>query len=259
MICFAAITPHPPIIIPGIGKVEDLSLVQKTILAMERLRGYLKKTKPDTIIIISPHAPLEIDSFGINSARILEGSFSYFGLDKDIHFENDLEISRKIKKISLLKNINTHCYHGALDHGALVPLYYLTENIKPKLIHLSFSGLNFLSHYQYGEIIGELLQNGYKRTAVIASGDLSHRLIRGVPAGYSSSGIEFDQKLIEFLKEKKVKDILNFDSDFAEEAGECGLRSIIMLLGIAKKEKYNFELLSYEGPFGVGYMVARLI
>lgn len=259
MICFAAIVPHPPIIIPGIGKENDLVQAKKTILAMERLRGDMKKTKPDTIVIISPHAFLEADSFQINVARILKGGLSYFGLDKNFEFENDLEISRKIRKISMLKNIKTNCYHGALDHGALVPFYYLTESIKPKLTHLSFSGLDFLSHYRYGELIGEILMDNPKRIAVIASGDLSHRLIPGAPAGYSPVGKEFDQELINFLKGKKEKDILNFDRDFVDKAGECGLRSVIMLLGILKKEEYNFDLFSYEGPFGVGYMVGRLI
>lgn len=259
MICFAAITPHPPIIISGIGKAEDLAQVQKTISAMERLSENLEKIKPDTIIIISPHAPLEMDSFGINSARILEGNLSYFGSDRNFEFENDLEISRKIKKTSLLKKIKTNCYHGALDHGALVPLYFLTENIKPKLVHLSFSGLDFLSHYRYGGIIGEISDDNLKRVAIIASGDLSHRLITSAPAGYSLRGKEFDQKLIECLKEKKEKDILNFDTAFIEEAGECGLRSIIMLLGIVKSKEWHFNLFNYEGPFGVGYMVGRLI
>lgn len=259
MICFAAIAPHPPIIIPGIGEGEDLKRVQKTILAMERLRQDLEKTKPDTIILISPHAPLEFDSFGINSAQALTGDLSGFGLDKQFEFKNDLEIAREICEISLARKINAHFYESALDHGAMVPLYYLIENIKPKLVHLSFSGLDFLSHYQYGELIGEILADNFKRVAVIASGDLSHRLTSGAPAGYSFQGKKFDQKLIEFLKEKKENDILNFNETFVEEAGECGLRSIIMLLGIVKLEEWHFDLFSYEGPFGVGYLVGRLI
>ncbi len=259
MICFAAIAPHPPIIIPGIGAGEDLKRVRKTILAMERLRQDLEKAKPDAIIVISPHAPFEFDSFGINSAQALKGDLSGFGLDKQFCFKNDLEIGREIREISLAKKINVYFYESALDHGALVPLYYLTENIKPKLVHLSFSGLSFSNHYQYGELIGETLADNSKRAAVIASGDLSHRLIPGAPAGYSSSGKIFDKKLIEFLKEKREKDILNFDSAFIDEAGECGLRSIIMLLGIVKSKEWSFDLLSYEGPFGVGYMVGRMV
>ncbi|MBC7194507.1 MAG: AmmeMemoRadiSam system protein A, partial [Caldisericia bacterium] len=41
-----------------------------------------------------------------------------------------------------------------------------------------------------------------------------------------------------------------------EEAGECGYRSILTLLTLMPFEKYKAEVLSYEGPFGVGYLVA---
>ncbi len=259
MICFAAIAPHPPIIIPGIGAPEDLKRVQKTILAMENLRENLEKTKPDTIVIISPHAPFEFDSFGINLAKILAGDLSNFGLDKNFEFKNNLKIAKEIKKIFLSEKINVSFYESALDHGALVPLFYLTKNIKSEIVHLSFSGLDFLSHYQYGELVGEILENNPDRVAVIASGDLSHCLIPDSLAKCTPAEQNFDQKLIEFLTAKKEKDILNFDRAFVSEASECGLRSIIMLLGIIKSREYYFELLSYEGPFGVGYMVAKLI
>lgn len=259
MICFAAITPHPPIIIPGIGETKDLELAHNTIFAMDRLTQGLEGSKPDTIIVISPHAPFGQDFFGINSVKNLKGNLTDFGLSDEFHFENELEIAQNIKRASSEKKISAQFFESELDHGALVPLYYLAEDVRIKLVHLSFSGLDFFTHYQYGEVIGQVLANSSKRIAVIASGDLSHRLMPGAPAGFSFKGKKFDQRLIDLLKEKKVKDILNFDIDFVSEAGECGLRSIIVLLGIIKSEKYNFELFSYEGPFGVGYMVARLI
>ncbi len=259
MICFAAIAPHPPIIVPGIGKEEDLKQVKKTILAMERLREDLEKAKPDTVIVISPHAPFDFGSFGINSAPVLAGDLSAFGSGKQLSFENDSNIIQQIKKVSLAENISAHFYKSALDHGALVPLCYLTENIRPKLVHLSFSGLDPVSHYQYGELIGGISADSPKRIAVVASGDLSHRLIPDAPAGYSPAGKKFDRELIGFLEEKKEKEILNFDGGFVEEAGECGLRSIIMLLGTVKTKEWHFDLFSYEGPFGVGYLVGRLV
>jgi len=43
------------------------------------------------------------------------------------------------------------------------------------------------------------------------------------------------------------------------EAGECGLRSFSFLLGIleASGALWQPEILSYEGPFGVGYLVVN--
>jgi aromatic ring-opening dioxygenase LigB subunit len=43
-----------------------------------------------------------------------------------------------------------------------------------------------------------------------------------------------------------------------QSAGECGLRSIVILMGALDGLKVKPEILSYEGPFGVGYLVASL-
>lgn len=257
MITFAAITPHPPIIIPGIGRPEDLKLVSKTISAMENLGKKLEKAKPDTILLISPHAPTDYSTFVINSSPKLVGSFVDFGYDKDFEFKNNLDLVEEIAARANEKDIPVHFHEGFLDHGALVPLYYLTKNVKPKLVELSFSFLDFKKHYAYGEMIGDILAKVKQNIAVVASGDMSHRLMPGAPAGYSPRGKEFDEKLIDLLSENDVNGILNLDLNFVEEAGECGLRSIIILLGILKGN-FNFNLINYEGPFGVGYLTASL-
>lgn len=257
MIIFSAIVPHPPIIIPGIGREEDLKLVRKTISAMKKLRRDLTTARPDTVLVISPHAPLKPYSFGINSAAELRGDLLAFGLSKSFVFPNDRELAEKIHRFAAADRIASHFYEGPLDHGALVPLYYLTKDIKPKLVHLSFSMLDFLSHYHYGEAIGNACFDSFERIAIVASGDLSHRLILDAPAGYSPQGRKFDEKIKRLIAKKDIEGILNLDLKFVEEAGECGLRSFIILLGILKGE-YSFDLLNYEGPFGVGYLTAQL-
>lgn len=257
MINFACITPHPPIIIPGIGRSEDLKLVKKTIKAMEKLREDLEKVNPDTILIISPHAPVNANGFLINSDAQLKGSLIDFGLDEDFSFKNDYELMEKIGYYSDNAGIIVHFHESFLDHGALVPLYYLTKNIQPKLVHCSFSFLDFKTHYKYGEIIGKILRDSDKKIAVVASGDLSHRLTPDAPAGYSERGKVFDEKLQKLLSKRDISGIIDLDPNLVDEAGECGLRSIIILLGILRS-KYDFRCLSYEGPFGVGYLTALL-
>ncbi len=258
MLSFACITPHPPIIIPGIGQSGDLKIVSQTIKAMEELRKKAEKIAPDTILIISPHAPIDPNGFLINSAVQLKGSLIDFGLDEDFSFFNNYELMEKIGYSSSLAGITVHFHENFLDHGALVPLYYLTKNFKPKIIHSSFSFLDFLTHYQYGEIIRKVIdEEKNEKIMVVASGDLSHRLTPEAPAGFSPQGKNFDKQLIEKLKIKDISGILNFDQNLVTEAGECGLRSIIILLGILGG-RYEFSLLSYEGPFGVGYLTAEL-
>lgn len=256
MIVFSAITPHPPIIIPEVGGKENLKKVRKTILAMEKLREELERSKPDTLIVISPHAEMESSRFVINSSPVLRGSFVNFGFDEIFDFKNNIEAIERITYFSNLSGIPTHLHESFIDYGALVPLYYLTKNIQPKIVHLAYSTLNHKMHYEFGKVLAKMCCEN-KKIAIVASGDLSHRLTTDAPAGYSKKGKIFDEKLINFLKTGKTREIINLDENLVEEAGQCGLRSIIILLG-ALNGKYKFDLLSYEGPFGVGYLTATL-
>ena len=261
MISFAAITPHPPIIIPGIGQEDDLRLVADTIASMQKLGGELEAVNPDLLVIISPHAPLEPYSFGINRQRHLEGSFSDFGLDRSFRLDNDLQVVDRIMFAGKNndEDVPVHTFESHLDHGALVPLFYLARNIQPAVVHLSFSFMSLERHFNYGEIIGRILEQDPRKVAIIASGDLSHRLTKNAPAGYSPRGAEFDHELISMLSNNFIGNILGLKPAFTDEVGECGLRSIVMSLGMLKHKKYSFSLLSYESPFGVGYLTARLL
>ena len=260
MFCFNAICPHPPIIVPRIGSPSDLKIVRKTIEAMENLGKKFAEAKPETVILISPHGPVEINRMTINKTALLAGDFQMFGNPTSFEFENDLNLIQEIENICQEKNIPLGFVENfPLDHGALVPLSYLSKNHSNfKLIHLAFSYLDFEAHFNFGKAIGEVIKKSEnKKIAFIASGDLSHRLTPEAPAGYSPRGKEFDEKLIGLIKNKNVEGILNLDQDLIEQAGECGLRSIIILLGALNGLNYQPKILSYEGPFGVGYLVAE--
>lgn len=260
MLNFAAITPHPPIIIPTIGKPADLKIVSKTIEGMEKLAEKFGKAKPETLILISPHGPLNSRNFTINQSPALAGHFYHFGdFQTELVFRNDEKLIEAIEKECQkakipLKTLN----FKELDHGALVPLYYLSQGHPNfKLIPFTFSFLDLETHFKFGQIIQKTINNRQRTVGIVASGDLSHRLTPDAPAGYSLRGKEFDEKLVELLKKKEVKEILNLDKDLVEEAGECGYRSIAILLGALDGISWQPEILSYEGPFGVGYLVAN--
>ena len=148
---------------------------------------------------------------------------------------------------------------GQLDHGSLVPLHYLCEpyDEKPKIVPLTYTSLDWKMHFEFGKEIGSILDETVESIVVIASGDLSHRLTEEAPAGFSPYGIKFDHTLIDLLTKNETEKIMNLNPDFCEEAGECGLRSVIMTLGILDNLKSSFKQISYEGPFGVGYLVGQ--
>jgi len=261
MFSFAVISPHPPIIIPTIGSEEDLKKVKKTIDGMEKLREEIEKVKPETLILISPHGPVGFKEIGLIVASHLSGNLSMFGdFATQFSFDNDRDICKEIKNECKKENISLRIYDKKeLDHGTLVPLYYLTKDFKPKIVPLAYSLLDNSWQYLFGKTLGKIAKEGNKKIGIVASGDLSHRLLPGAPAGYSPRGKEFDEKLIKLLKEKNIEGVLNIDEDLIEEAGECGYKSIIILLGaLSEMKNWKFEILSYEGPFGVGYLVASV-
>jgi aromatic ring-opening dioxygenase LigB subunit len=259
MLKFASICPHPPLLIPSIGQ-NNLSKVNSTIEAMNRLGHEISKLDIDTIVIISPHGPVQTNLMAINGSEDLRGNFLQFGDETFMEFKNNLDLGLNIKKIADQKNIPAEMINSniPLDHGTMVPLYFLTKNNpKIKIVPMSFSYLDYQKHFELGRIIYEAAESINEKIALVASGDLSHRLTPDAPAGYSPQGKEFDKLLIKLLESNDSVEILNMDSDLIEEAGECGLRSIIILLGALSNLEYKFEKLSYEGPFGVGYLVGR--
>jgi aromatic ring-opening dioxygenase LigB subunit len=260
MIVFSAIVPHPPVSIPGIGHAEDFLLLKKTLQSYEILRQGLEETNPDVIIMISPHGKMEPYSFGINSSSELVGGFQLFSLDKSLSFKNEIDIVDKIFNAAQQNEIPAHLYEGFLDHGSLIPLYHLTKNIHPSLVHLSFSLMSYQRHYRYGEIIKNIIdKNGSYRVAVIASGDLSHRINKNSQAGYSPNAADFDKNVIRYLGSRDIASILGMEENVIEEAAECGMRSIMIMLGVLGNQEYDFKLLSYEHPYGIGHLTARLI
>ena len=269
MIKFAAITPHPPIIIPTIGSSSDLKKVSETIKAMEKLAKIFKKSQIETVIIISPHGPVNYDKMTITMSPTLSGNFQMFGDSKtELNFENDLELVDIFQEKCKEQKIPTRILDfPRLDHGCLVPLYYLTKSYALKkgktlkVVPIAYSYLDSKTHFDFGKIIHETCNMKYgtnKRIGIIASGDLSHRLTFDAPAGFSFEGPKFDKKLVKLLKGENFKEILNMDTDLIKEAGECGYLSIIILLGALSGftgfKKPKFKFLSYQKPFGVGYL-----
>lgn len=260
MLVFSAIMPHPPMSVVGVGDEHDLSLLSGTLASFEKLRSDLENAAPDTIVIISPHSHLEKYAFVVNSSDDLVGSLDNFGLAGEYAFKNNLEIVDKLDYACMANEMPCLLYEQVLDHGALIPLLHLTKKIKPKIVHLSFSLMDYKRHYFYGQIIQEVLESsGIGRIAVIAAGDLSHRISKNSPAGYSPIAKDFDRDVLHFLGAGDLVSLMGMENETIKKAAECGLRSIIILLGILHEKKYKFELLSYEAPFGIGYLTARML
>ncbi len=272
MLSMIGFAPHPPIIIPEIGRGE-LSKVMKTVDGMKTLGSRIKDVQPDLLVIITPHGPVMQEGPAVLTHEQLSGDFGQFGFSNiQVKMRTDQQLvdllveetsfgsqSGSIKPVLLGENDSRLRGGKTLDHGAAVPLYYLQESgVAVPGVHITIGLQPYQELYQFGRALKQAVDKRGSSTAVIASGDLSHRLTPGAPAGFSSRGTEFDQLLVDLVREGRVEDILNIDQGLVEEAAECGLRSFVIALGMLDGLEFKPEVISYEGPFGVGYLVAAL-
>jgi aromatic ring-opening dioxygenase LigB subunit len=260
MINFAALCPHPALIIPSVGG-SQAALAKKTVQAMEQVALDLKKHKPEIIVVISPHGPMRYDKFTVNLEESFKGSFSNFGgSDEEFFFKNDTYLARHLFSYLKEKGHPVEVIReNILDHGTLIPLFFLTQQLEeqPCIIPLTFTSLSWATHFEFGRTIGTVFNRQEENVAIIASADLSHRLTENAPAGFSPYGTKFDCALTDLLKKNDTQKILNLNPDFCDEAGECGLRSIIVALGAISDLRSTFKQLSYESPMGVGHLVGE--
>jgi aromatic ring-opening dioxygenase LigB subunit len=253
-----ALLPHSPLLIPEIGRA-NYSFLAKTVATYEEIKNNLQANPVETIIIISPHSAPQSASFVLNVAPEMQINLQDFGfIPQKTVFSGDAFLADQITN-ALRPEFNLELVsENTLDHGSAIPLYLLKDACgAAKIIVISPNdSLSLEDQWRFGEKLKTVLMTSDKRIALIASGDLSHRLKKKSPGGYSPKGAKFDNKLIEYLSDPATasKNILKMDAKLIKDAGECGLRPILILLGVLNGAKWESEVLSYQTDFGIGYL-----
>lgn len=258
MIVFAAITPHSPLLLPTIGS-EHAKVLPGTLSANETLRKEFRAAKPDIVLVISPHSTALPDAIALNLADEYRGDLAQFGdLKTKRTYRPATPFIDRLQRTLREKNQPiTLLSVPTLDYGAMVPLILLgVPETLPLIPVFPASNLDFKKHFTLGETAQEILGDSPERVAIIVSNNLSHRLSSDAPAGFSSQGEKFDATVREALETGNTSRLLKLKSDFVEEAGQCGFRGTILLLGMLSRTGAAARLLSYEHPFGVGYLTA---
>lgn len=266
--CF--VSPHPPIMVPEVGGAE-LTTIDATVRSMRLLREKAATLAPDTIVLLSPHAPLALRHMGVSFASSYKGSLAYFRAPQvTISAAGDEEVGEAILERAAKKDVPTTITASLgdqveLDHGSVVPLVYIMGALSRtcRLVVLSFSQLSCRQHVLFGEAVGEAIVSSPRRVLYVASSDLSHRLIPGAPAGYDPRGAEFDRQVVDTFGAGDWQGLLSIPSGLTAAAGECGYRSMAVLAGVVAAAQAaglatRNRVLSYEGPFGVGYLVGEV-
>ena len=254
------VVPHPPILLPEIGRGEETKL-QATMEAYREVMRAAAALQPDTIVVISPHAPMYADYIHISDGQGAAGDMGTFRAPElrfAVHYDAEFVAALASRcACSGLAAGTAGADEPALDHGTMVPLYFLREQLPDcPIVRIGLSGLSVLEHYELGQHIAAVAEKLDRRVVCIASGDLSHKLREDGPYGFAPEGPVFDARVTELLGKGDFLGLLRVAPKLANAAAECGLRSIWIMSGTLDCRQVSARLLSYEGPFGVGYGVA---
>lgn len=262
-IVFAGFAPHPPLLIEGVGDELKQEATQ-TDRAYRQLAARLVAANPDTVIVVTPHGPVFSDAYTIAGWDSLKGDFTPFGSPVSMTWKADTEYGRRAEALAAARGLPllvinsrqlaSHRYSSRLDHGTMVPLWYLKEaGWQGKVVCIRIGGLPPRQCYEIGKVLRDATDQD---TAIIASGDLSHCLSEDAPSPYNRAGAEFDQSIAAALAKGDYQAVLSIPPEFRQRAAECGWRPLVTLLGALDGRESKSQVLSYEGPFGVGYLVA---
>ena len=255
----AVMVPHPPLIIPEVGRGQEQG-ISSTVKAYRRAMERLASWRPDTVVVLSPHAVMYLDYFHISPGKEAEGSFARFGAGQvKVRAVYDAEFARKLSREAERVRVLAGTLgerDPRLDHGTMIPLWFLDPYLPEyRVVRIGLSGLPLTAHYRLGQCIQKAARELGRRVAVVASGDLSHRLKEDGPYGFQKEGPEYDQRVMEVMGKADFGQLLDFSEGFCEKAAECGHRSFVIMAGALDCLDVEAERLSYEGPFGVGYGV----
>ncbi|MFN2530005.1 MAG: AmmeMemoRadiSam system protein A [Pyrinomonadaceae bacterium] len=260
-IVFAGIAPHPPIMVPEVGR-SAIPQVQNSISGMMELARRVIDADVETVVLISPHAPLEFDVFIAYGDDRVYGDFANFNA-AETHFEIEVDhemlhaitTSAATSKYEVLPITDVK-----LDHGTAVPLYFLLkQGWRGRVVALGYCFLSNEDHLGFGACIKNAAEAVNRRIAFVASGDLSHRLKPHAPAGYNAGAYLFDEQVVDAIEANEPERIAHIDPNLRKLAGECGYRSMLVAIGVTRDLAMNCEVINYEAPFGVGYLVAQLV
>lgn len=255
MIKKIAIFPHPPVVIPEIGK-NGWQLVRKTFSAMEAVGKEFFEDGVKKLLVISPHGPAYSRIIVVNNDNPLQGDLGDFDYNKKYSFSNNLEF------VNALVENGFHGMRARLDHGALVPLYFLDrEMAEIEIISISTGFMTFEDIKEKGNVVADLLNTDKRfrdeKYGIIVSADLSHRLKIDSYYGFAEEGPIFDKLIFDSVAESNLEKISKIPKEIVEGAGQCGFIPLVLLSEIVKDLEFNFQVLNYEHPFGVGYLVGK--
>jgi aromatic ring-opening dioxygenase LigB subunit len=260
-VCCSVLMCHAAVVLPEVGG-EIVRECSTTTWAMIQLSELLVEHAPDVVIILSPYAPRHPGSFGIARDAVVAGDFSEFGAPQ-LTVELPAARAAGAAIAAQAKRFGVRCQLrrlGLADHGTLVPLHFLARaGWRGPTLRMALPYYPDVRTCEaMGRAVAAAAAESGQRWAFVASGDMSHRLQPGAPASFHPRAREFDDAVVQAVREGHYRRAVSVDPGLRQLAAEDVIDTLAVAVAATGFCAQGRAVLSYESPFGVGYLVAML-
>lgn len=264
-VVYACITPHGGEIIPELA-ADHTERMARTRASMETLGERMKASRPDAIVVITPHG-IRIDGqFSIIDSETVEGSETENSRTYTMIRQVDRTLAKAVRLEAEAAGLpcgllNFGTSEGPLsklplDWGAVVPLAFMPDI--PVVIITPSRALTNDQMVAFGRALRRAIDQSDQRVGVIASCDWCHTHDASGPYGYHPSAKAVDERIVNLIKEGQLEGMAAFTEKEIEDAKPDGIWQTLILAGVVPKAERAVEFLSYEAPTYFGLICTEI-
>jgi 3,4-dihydroxyphenylacetate 2,3-dioxygenase len=182
-------------------------------------------------------------------------------------YPGDYELSAAIiagGKAAGLQCVLANDVHYPLDYGTVMPMVcYLDRAQALPIVPVSVClAADLEESFEWGRHIAQAARESGKRVGFVASGSVSHKLVRGPEKGPMPADEELDHRFAKMLAAGEYRRAWEWLPEFAGAAGpEMGGRHLAMMLGAILESGQRFEATvhAYGPSSGSGNYIISLL
>ncbi len=269
MLVWSCIAPHGGELIPELAE-ENLPRMAATRSAMEELGRRCFKTRPDTILVFTPHGAHVPHYVTVSADENAEGSLSgEAGRSVSARFEIDLELAESLllraasDEMPVLPVAYADKNHVLLpfqlDWGAFIPLWFMGAQWKiPPCIVVACPSRSLSREklIDFGRVAAACCEESASRIALICSADQGHGHDKDGPYGFAPESAEYDNAYNLAVRDGALDRLLDWDEEWIGCAMTDSYWQTLMLHGALLHTPMRPDPLSYEIPTYFGMTCA---
>ena len=269
---YACIAPHGSDVIPELANKRTLRSFEETRKGILAVAREVKRARPDTIIIASPHNLRVHQHIAIVTAENSSGTLRGWNAPEkraSLKVKCNPSLAKELLAAGTRRRlpvvgVNYGTFEGsnsdmAMDWGTFVPLwFFMHENrIRPKIVIVTPSReIPLDQNIAFGRTIADVVEKKRERVVFVASADQAHAHKKNGPYGFSKAAAAYDKFMVNAIERDDIDSIKELGRKFVEAAKPDSLWQMAMLAGVSERIPLVPHLYSYQVPTYFGMICA---